>query len=61
MMTHSSILAWKIPMDRVQLDYSPWGPKELDMTEQIHFHFLFIYLIISISTDSWTFTLFLRL
>ena len=20
--------------------YSPWGPKELDMTEQLHFHFL---------------------
>ena len=26
--THFSILAWKIP-------YSPWGGKELDMTEQL--------------------------
>ena len=26
--THSSILAWRIPGQ-----YSPWGVKELDMTE----------------------------
>ena len=32
--THSSILAWKNPMDRgTWLGYSPWGRKELDMTE----------------------------
>ena len=30
MATHSSILAWRIPMDR---GYSPWGCKELDTTE----------------------------
>ena len=32
--THSSILAWKIPWreDLGEL-YSPWGHKELDMTE----------------------------
>ena len=28
MATHSSILAWRIPMDR-----GAWGHKELDMTE----------------------------
>ena len=35
MATHSSILAWRIPMDRGawQATYSPWGYKELDMTE----------------------------
>ena len=34
MATHSSILAWKIPMDRgAWLGYSPWGHKESDMTE----------------------------
>ena len=29
--THSSILAWRIPWTIL---YSPWGRKELDMTEQ---------------------------
>ena len=34
MATHSSILAWKIPMDRGSLnDYSPRGLKESDTTE----------------------------
>ena len=30
--THSSILAWRIPMDRgaALAGYSPWGRKELD-------------------------------
>ena len=31
METYSSILAWKIP--RTLAGYSPWGCKELDMTE----------------------------
>ena len=37
MATHSSILAWKIPMDRGawQATYSPWCLKELDKTEQL--------------------------
>ena len=38
MVIHSSILAWRIPMDRgawwAPVCYSPWGCKELDMTEQ---------------------------
>ena len=33
MSTHSSILAWRIPMDRgAQQAESPWGRKESDMT-----------------------------
>ena len=31
--THSSILAWRMH------DCSPWGRKELDMTEQLSLHF----------------------
>ena len=33
MATHSSILARRIPMDRSLVGSSPWGHKELDMTE----------------------------
>ena len=33
MATHSSILAWRIPWTEV--DYSPWGHKELDTIEQL--------------------------
>ena len=35
MATHSSILAWKIPMDRSLAGYSPWGCKVTDRTEQL--------------------------
>ena len=36
MATHSSILAWRIPMDKRSLvGYSPWGRKESDRTEQL--------------------------
>ena len=34
--THSSILAWRIPWREEPGGlYSPWGLKELDMTEQL--------------------------
>ena len=33
--THSSTLAWKIPWKEV--GYSPWGRKEWDTTERLHF------------------------
>ena len=36
MATHSSILAWKIPWMEPGR-HSPWGRKELDMTEPLHF------------------------
>ena len=41
MATHSSTLAWKIPWaeERGRLPGSPWGRKESDTTEQLHFHF----------------------
>jgi len=34
MATHSSVLAWRIPQ-RSLVGYSPWGCKELDMTESL--------------------------
>ena len=49
MAAHSNIRAWKIPGMEEPGGYSPWGCKELDMTEQLHFHFLFIYIYIHIS------------
>ena len=50
MTTHSSIPAWRIPMDRGALQTeqrslagcSPWHHKELDMTEKLSTHVLFI-------------------
>ena len=39
MAIHSSTLAWKIPWKEEPVGYSPWGCKESDMTEQLHFHF----------------------
>ena len=33
MATHSSILAWRFHGQRSRMGYSPWEPKELDMTE----------------------------
>ena len=36
MATHSSILAWRIPWtEGAWQGNSPWGRKELDMTEQL--------------------------
>ena len=37
MATHSSILAWR--EEPGWATYSPWGHKELAVTEQLHFHF----------------------
>jgi len=38
MATHSSTLAWKIPWtEGPGRLHSPWGPKESDTTEQLHF------------------------
>ena len=37
MATHSSTLAWKIPRMKEPGSYSPWGSKELDTTERLHF------------------------
>ena len=40
MAPHSSTLAWKIPWTEEPVGYSPWGRKESDTTEQLHFHSL---------------------
>ena len=37
MAPHSSTLAWKIPW--MEVGCSPWGCKESDRTEWLHFHF----------------------
>ena len=38
METHSSTLAWKIPWTSNLVGYSPWGGKESDTTERLHFY-----------------------
>ena len=43
MATHSTVLAWKIHGRRSLVHYSgPWGRRESDKTERLHFHFLII-------------------
>ena len=37
MATHSSVFAWRIHGQRSLVGYSPWGCKELDMSEQLIF------------------------
>ena len=39
MTTHSSTLVWKIHGPRSLVGYSPWGRKESETTERLHFHF----------------------
>ena len=41
MVTHSSILAWRIPWTEKPGRLHPWGGKESDTTERLHFHFHF--------------------
>ena len=40
MAIHSSTIAWKIPWTE-DVGYSPWGCKESDIIERLHFHFHF--------------------
>ena len=40
MATHSSILAWKIPWTEEPGWLCPWGRKESDMTERLHYYVL---------------------
>ena len=37
MAAHSGTLAWKIPWMEEPVGYSPWGRKDSDMTEWLHF------------------------
>ena len=39
MATHSSILAWRSHGQRSLAGYSPWGHKESDTTERLHFRY----------------------
>ena len=50
MATHSTILALRIPWME-EPGSSPWGHKESDMTEQLHFHFLDHLSVLSIYCD----------
>ena len=38
--THSNILAWRIHGQRSLGGYRPWGRKELDTTERLHYLFI---------------------
>ena len=40
--THS-ILAWRIPWTRSLAGFSPWGGKELDVTERLILSHIFIF------------------
>ena len=56
--THSSILAWRIPMDRGALaGCSPWSHKQLDTTEQLNnnnistLEHIYVFLIFCVMTQ----------
>ena len=51
MATHSSTLAWKIPWTRSLVGYSPWGRKESDTTERLHFISQLIYSVVLFSAS----------
>jgi len=60
MVTHSSTLAGKSHGRRSVVGYSPWGCKESDTTEQLHFHFhidsyscICVYIYIQIDVDTF--------
>ena len=48
MATYSSILAWEFHGQRSLMGYSPWGHKELDMTEKIAFSLSYTYIYIHV-------------
>jgi len=43
MAIHSSTIAWKIPWTEELVGYSPWGRKESDTTERLHFTSLHLW------------------
>ena len=45
MATQCSNLAWKIPWMEEPGRYSPWGHKESDTTERLHFHFTMYWML----------------
>ena len=53
MAIHSSTIAWKIPWTEELVSYSPWGHKESDTTERLHFHFHVSVQFSSVQSLSW--------
>ena len=54
MAIHSSTIAWKIPWTEEPVGDSPWGCKESDMTELLHFYFLSLFFGIGTKTDLYS-------
>ena len=55
MATHSSILAWEIPWTEEPGGlYSPWGHKESDTTERLHFQLFMGFPVVMYGYESWT-------
>ena len=44
MAIHSRTIVWKSHGQKSLVGYSPWGHKESDMTEWLHFHFLLSFI-----------------
>ena len=55
MATHSSILAWKILWSEEPAVYSPWGCKESDTTEQLHYRYNLLLSYLLGLEPSWFF------
>ena len=53
MATHSSTLAWKIPYQFRLVGYSPWGRKESDTTEQLHFLYYVASFLFYLCNNLW--------
>ena len=53
MATHSSMLAWKNPMNGGAWQATVHGVTESDMTERLHFHFLFASFLVSLLDTGW--------
>ena len=47
MAIHPVLLPGKSHGWKSLVDYSPWGHKELDMTQRLHFHFLYTSIIMA--------------
>ena len=48
MATNSSTLSWRSHGGRSLVGYSPWGCKESDTSERLHFHFVHQYILIAL-------------
>jgi len=59
MAIHSSTLAWKIPWTEEPAGYSPWGRKESDTTEPLHFNTFSLFIHLLIGTTFFNFFFFL--